>query len=83
VAGRRCRPDEPAPVIIGALPTPAPDTGPVSAPQGGALAAWRGSFAEFLDWLATNNGASRRLESRLGISAAGREYLPRLVEAQP
>jgi len=61
---------EPAPVIIGALPTPAPDTAPVSSPQWGALAAWRGSFADFLDWLATNNGASRRLESRLGISAA-------------
>jgi hypothetical protein len=36
----------------------------------GGPGAWRGPFEDFLDWLATNNGAQRRLESRLSISAA-------------
>jgi hypothetical protein len=34
------------------------------------LSAWRGDFETFLDLLATNNGARRLIEARLGISAA-------------
>jgi hypothetical protein len=32
--------------------------------------AWRGSMTEFLDFLATNNGAVRKLESKLALSRA-------------
>jgi hypothetical protein len=30
----------------------------------GALASWRGGFADFLDFLATNGGAHRQIEAR-------------------
>jgi hypothetical protein len=29
---------------------------------------WRGNVADFLTWLATNNGATRPLGKRLGVS---------------
>lgn len=60
----------PQPQIIGALP-PAVDTAPILSPQwarlrGSAILVpdlWRGDdFADFFDWLASNNGANRQLK---------------------
>jgi hypothetical protein len=64
------------PSIIGSLPTAAPDTSPILSPQWVEYIAptifvpdlWRGSFAEWLTWLATNNGAKRPLEGRFRIA---------------
>jgi hypothetical protein len=66
-------PSNPAPVIIGSMPTPAPATGAILSPQwahvsaGGGVAVpnlWRGNGHDFLTWLATNNGARRQLAGR-------------------
>jgi hypothetical protein len=65
------------PVIIGSLPTAAPDTAPILSPQWGHVSAggvmipdvWRGSGGEFLDWLSGNNGASRKIEARLTLQS--------------
>lgn len=66
----------PAPAVVGGLPAAAPDTDPVISPQwvvvvrsldGATLVpgTWRGTFFEFLTWIATNNGASRRVGGSL------------------
>jgi hypothetical protein len=39
-------------------------TNPAVVMGGGALAGWRGDFADFLDFLATNGGAHRQIEAR-------------------
>jgi hypothetical protein len=68
---------EPQPQIIGQLPPMlAPDTAPVISPQWAVFTSpavmipdlWRGSFSDFLDLLATNNGAWRPIGKRLGHS---------------
>jgi hypothetical protein len=61
---------EPAPRVIGQLPTAAPDTAPVQSPQW-ALVLTSGTvyvpdqvrlpLAQFFDWLASNGGARRQL----------------------
>jgi hypothetical protein len=71
-------PVAPHPCIIGHFPTHAPDTSPIISPQWAKYVEptifvpdlWRGSFPEFLTWLATNNGAFRPLESRIRIHTA-------------
>src|SRR5271154_5179737 len=67
------RPPLPLPVIIGGLPPPAPDTGPVISPQWCALdldvagtncrpdGTRHGHISDFFTWLATNGGADRKL----------------------
>jgi hypothetical protein len=60
-----------APVIVG-LMTPAPtDTTPILSPQWVHFAhgiiyvpdLWRGNVADFLTWMATNNGAQRKVRA--------------------
>jgi len=64
----------PLPVIIGSLPPAAPATDPVVSPQwanlwedatgsGNVLIPdiWRGNLMGLFDWLATNNGATRKV----------------------
>ena len=59
----------PIPVIIGSMPPAAPDTGDVKSPLWGVRDEavlkipdmWRGSIPEFFTWIATNNGATRKL----------------------
>jgi hypothetical protein len=59
------------PIIIGSLPPPAPDTDPVVSPQWIAVGEgngrviipdlWRGDLNSLFTYLATNNGATRKL----------------------
>jgi len=64
------------PLIIGSLTTAATTGAPIISPQWVSWLApsiivpdlWRGSFAEFLTWLATNNGAHRPLEGRFRLA---------------
>jgi hypothetical protein len=66
-------PTAPEPVILGALPPAAPSTPGVISPQwchvsgGGVIAPdiWRGGGFDFLTWLATNGGASRKIGAGL------------------
>jgi hypothetical protein len=67
---------ESLPAIIGQLPPVAADTGAVMSPQWAQFTdpavfvpdVWRGNFPDFLTWLATNNGATRPLDARFGVS---------------
>jgi len=60
---------EPIPAVIGKLPPVRTETAPLESPQwvtswyGGIIAPdlWRGSLDDFFTWLATANGANRRL----------------------
>ena len=89
---------EPKPSAIGSLPPAAPDTSPILSPQWavGVLATvyvpdvWRGSFSEFLTWLATNNDAERQVGGKgLRLPELQNQYRtwsnanPRLVWAGP
>jgi hypothetical protein len=69
------------PVVAGGLPAPAPDTAPVLSPQWAKVIGsgpmvevpdlkWRGNADAFFTWLATNNGATRKLEKAIGLNAA-------------
>jgi hypothetical protein len=66
----------PQPIILGSLAAPAPDTTPVISPQWGKFDApvvfipdmGRMLLPDFLTWLATNNGAKRKLGSMLALS---------------
>lgn len=66
-----------APVILGTLPPDPGDTAPIVSPQwahisgGGVLVpdVWRGQGDAFLDWLATNNGADRKIGATLTTQA--------------
>jgi hypothetical protein len=58
----------PQPAILGVLPPPAPDTAPIFSPQWAHLQIavfvpdlWRGSIHDFFTWLASNNGAERKV----------------------
>jgi hypothetical protein len=62
--------EPPTPVITGTLPPPAPsDAGAFLSPQWAHLTdsgifvpdAWRGPVYDFFTWIATNNGAKRRV----------------------
>jgi hypothetical protein len=65
----------PFPVILGSLAMPAPDTGLIVSPQWGKFVypavfipdVLRMRLPDFLTWLATNNGAQRRIGSMLGL----------------
>ena len=86
-------PANPMPVIVGILPTPAPATGPILSPQWAKYYEgfifvpnlWRGAITDFFTWLATNNGATRKLSGRLvtrdGLNAwqAWSQQFPQLV----
>jgi hypothetical protein len=70
---------EAVPVIVGQLPTDrSSETAPVISPQwaestqGGVIVPdmWRGSLYDFFTWLATNNGAARRLRAKFTLSEA-------------
>jgi hypothetical protein len=65
-------------IVSGMLPAPAPDTSQIVSPQwakylGGSMIEvpnlWRGVCWDFFTWLATNNGAQRQLDKRLGLSS--------------
>jgi hypothetical protein len=69
----------PRPVVIGTLPGETANTSPTISPQWAVCEGeravfvpdlWRGSIADFFTWLATNGGASRKLEKRFGVSTA-------------
>ena len=58
------------PIIVVGLSPRAPDTGSVESPQWAELmpsnmvlvpGGWRGDLSDFLGWIATNGGASRRI----------------------
>jgi hypothetical protein len=60
----------PSPRILGTFPPAPPDTSPVLTPSWVAITragnvfvpdTWRGTFYDFLTWLATNNGAQRKV----------------------
>src|SRR4051812_26289343 len=60
----------PSPRILGTFPPAPPDTSPVLTPSWAAITragnvfipdTWRGTFYDFLTWLATNNGAQRKV----------------------
>jgi hypothetical protein len=61
--------NRPIPSIIGSMPPAAPNTGEVRSPLWGVRDEqvmkvpdmWRGSLSEFFTFIATNNGASRKL----------------------
>jgi hypothetical protein len=67
---------EAKPVIIGQFPLAATATAPILSPQWASFEdptvvvpdLLRASLAEFLTWLATNNGAHRPLQARFGLS---------------
>jgi hypothetical protein len=67
------------PVIVGQLPTVAAAHPPIVSPQWTKIVGgdsvlvpdlWRGSLPAFFTWLATNNGANRKVGSRLTTDAA-------------
>ena len=66
----------PLPIILGSLAKLAPDSAPVVSPQWGKYDepviflpdTGRLELAEFLTWLATNNGANRRIGSMVALS---------------
>jgi hypothetical protein len=65
---------QPEPVVVGSLPPAPPDTSPVVSPTwvatvaNGAIVAdkWRGQLYDLFDWLASNNGATRKLRGNFG-----------------
>jgi|KBSMisStaDraftv2_1062788.scaffolds.fasta_scaffold98089_2 hypothetical protein len=67
---------EPVPSVMGSLPLIPADTAPILSPQWVIFIdpaifvpdLWRGSFPDFLTWLATNNGATRPLSARFAVS---------------
>lgn len=89
---------ESLPSIVGQLPTAPPDTGAILSPQWVQFTdptifvpdLWRGSLHDFFTWLATNNGATRPLAARFGISSnlvngfdAWAKTYPALVYVEP
>ena len=62
---------EAAPVIVGTAPPPAPDTGGIQSPKWAHFAdeslyvpdVWRGQLIDFFTFLATNNGAQRKVRA--------------------
>lgn len=58
-----------APVIVGTMPAGAVDTTPIFSPQWAHVVSnriyvpdiWRGEIADFITWIATNNGAKRKV----------------------
>jgi hypothetical protein len=84
-------PMPPRPSIIGTLPLLAPDTSPILSPQwvkfiGSAVMVpnvWRGLPVDFFEWLATNNGASRRLDARFGISGQMHDGFTAFARSNP
>jgi hypothetical protein len=70
-------------VIVGTLPPVAPETGPIISPQWAAVQGsfvtvadrWRGDLDQFFSWLATNNGARRRLRSNFLSELAGTRWV--------
>jgi hypothetical protein len=72
-------PDQPTPLLINPLPAPAPDTSPVLSPQWARAqghhivapvpGAYRGTAYNFLDFIAFNGGAKRRLAGGSFLSA--------------
>jgi hypothetical protein len=86
-----------APVIIGSLPAASADTGEVLSPlwakalEGTAYAPdmWRGNYASLFTFIATNNGAKRKLYAKLetaSLAAAFQSWAnanPNLTLATP
>jgi hypothetical protein len=71
-------PINPKPITIGNPLVAPPNTGAVKSPQWAYIVTddavfvpdgWRGTIAEFFTWLATNNGASRRVTANLTFPA--------------
>jgi hypothetical protein len=66
----------PLPIILGSLAKASPDTAPIASPQWGKYDdpvvflpdTGRLGLSEFLTWLATNNGAARRIGSMVALS---------------
>jgi hypothetical protein len=62
---------EAVPVVVGTAPPPAADTGAVLSPTWAHFAdeslyvpdVWRGQLIDFFTWLATNNGAQRKVRA--------------------
>jgi hypothetical protein len=67
------------PVGIGDMPAAPPDTTPIISPRWAVIyepaivytegEVWCGPFADFLLWIATNNGAQRTLSAAMGMPA--------------
>jgi hypothetical protein len=75
---------EPAPRILGSLPPAPPDTAPVLSPQWGLVLSQgmvyvpdqvRLPVHQFFDWLATNNGARRKLRGLFSQQFLGTTWI--------